>query len=101
VYWRWCQPQEWLFPSQERPEHPMSDKSLRVLCANAGRHAGLQKAVHPHVFRHALAYYTTFPSSFILKAIALGQIPSAAVYGHSGLLVPEPVQLVIADPFER
>src|SRR3954467_4275081 len=54
VYWRWRQPQEWLFPSQERREHPMGGRSLLVLCANAGRRAGLAH-VHPHVFRHSFA----------------------------------------------
>jgi integrase/recombinase XerD len=54
VYWRWRQPQEWLFPSQERREHPMGGRSLLVLCANAGRRAGLAN-VHPHVFRHSFA----------------------------------------------
>jgi integrase/recombinase XerD len=55
VYWRWQKPQEWLFPSQERQEHPMGGRSLRVICANAGRRVGIQKPVHPHVFRHSYA----------------------------------------------
>ena len=55
VYWRWRKPKEWLFPSQERQEHPMGGRSLRVVCANAGRRAGIQKPVHPHVFRHSYA----------------------------------------------
>lgn len=55
VYWRWRKPKEWLFPSQERQEHPMGGKSLRVLCANAERRAGIEKPVHPHVFRHSYA----------------------------------------------
>ncbi len=55
VYWRWQKPKEWLFPSQERREHPMGGRSLRVICANAGRRVGIQKPVHPHVFRHSYA----------------------------------------------
>jgi integrase/recombinase XerD len=55
VYWRWRKPKEWLFPSQERQEHPMGGRSLRVICANAGRRAGIEKPVHPHVFRHSYA----------------------------------------------
>jgi integrase/recombinase XerD len=82
IYWRWRKPKDWLFPSRQNHPNPISDKSLRVLCANAGRRAGIKKHVHPHVFRHASAYYTTFRSVFILKAIALGQAQSTAVYGH-------------------
>jgi integrase/recombinase XerD len=55
VYRRWRKPKKWLFPSQERQEHPMGGKSLRVLCANAGQRAGIQKPVHPHIFRHSYA----------------------------------------------
>jgi integrase/recombinase XerD len=81
VYWRWRKPKEWLFPSRERQEHPMGGRSLHIVCVNAGQRAGIEKPVHPHVFRHASAYYTTFPSLFILKAIGLDQAQSAAVYG--------------------
>jgi site-specific recombinase XerD len=55
IYWRWRKPKGWLFPSKQRPDHPMDGKSIRQLCANAGRRAGIQRHVHPHVFRHSFA----------------------------------------------
>lgn len=55
IYWRWRKPKEWLFPSKQRPDHPMDSKSIRHLCANAGRRAGIRRHVHPHVFRHSFA----------------------------------------------
>jgi integrase/recombinase XerD len=55
VYWRWRKPKDWLFPSKQRPQCPMDDKSIRHLCANAGRRAGIKRHVHPHVFRHSFA----------------------------------------------
>jgi integrase/recombinase XerD len=55
VYWRWRKPKEWLFPSRERPEHPMGGRSLHIMCVNAGQRAGIEKPVHPHVFRHSYA----------------------------------------------
>src|SRR5438309_3193156 len=55
VYWRWRKPKEWLFPSRERQEHPMGGRSLHIMCVNAGQRAGIQKPVHPHVFRHSYA----------------------------------------------
>ena len=55
IYWRWRKPKDWLFPSKQRPQHPMEDKSIRHLCANAGRRAGVKRHVHPHVFRHSFA----------------------------------------------
>jgi integrase/recombinase XerD len=101
IYWRWRKPKDWLFPSKQRPQCPMDDKSIRHLCANAGRRAGIKRHVHPHVFRHASAYYTTFQSSFILKAIALGQAQSAAVYGRDARLALVPGRLATRDPFGR
>ena len=55
IYWRWRKPQCWLFPSKRRLGHPMESKSIRHVCANAGRRAGIQRRVHPHVFRHCFA----------------------------------------------
>jgi integrase/recombinase XerD len=55
VYYRWRRPTDWLFPSKQRPDQPLDDGSIRVLCRKAGRRAGLQRPVHPHLFRHACA----------------------------------------------
>jgi site-specific recombinase XerD len=55
IYWRWRKPQGWLFPSKQRPDHPMESKSIRRVCANSGRRAEIQRSVHPHVFRHSFA----------------------------------------------
>ena len=55
VYYRGRQPKEWLFPSQQHPDHPLKDSSLRHLCRKAGRRAGIPHHVHPHRFRHACA----------------------------------------------
>jgi len=88
IYWRWRKPKEWLFPSKQRPEHPMEQKAVWSLCQNAARRAGVNKHVTPHVLRNASAYYTTFQSVFILKIIGAGQAQLAAVYGRHGLLAP-------------
>jgi integrase/recombinase XerD len=55
IYWRWRKPEDWLFPSKQRPQHPMDGMSIRHLCANAGRRAGIKHHVHPHLFRHSFA----------------------------------------------
>ena len=55
VYWRWSKPTVWLFPSKMRPQQPMERKSIRVACNTAGRRAGIDKPVTPHVFRHSFA----------------------------------------------
>jgi integrase/recombinase XerD len=98
-YWRWRQPQTYLFTTRYTalgPDHPISDKTVWIACQEARLQAGITIRVTPHTLRHALAYYTTFPSSFILKAIALGQIPSAAVYGRHERLALVPARR--ADP---
>jgi integrase/recombinase XerD len=55
VYWRWRQTKDWLFPSKMRPDQPMERKTIRLACSTAGRRAGIDKAVTPHVFRHSCA----------------------------------------------
>jgi integrase/recombinase XerD len=55
-YWRWKKPKTWLFPGEPRgnAEH-LSDKSVWYACAEAARHAGLNKRVSPHMLRHSFA----------------------------------------------
>jgi integrase/recombinase XerD len=55
IYWRWRKPQNWLFPSDMRPDQPLERKSIRCACSLAGRRAGIDRAVSPHVFRHSCA----------------------------------------------
>jgi site-specific recombinase XerD len=55
IYWRWRKPKDWLFPSKQRPNYPMDDKTIRVVCRSAARRAGIRKRVSPHVFRHSYA----------------------------------------------
>jgi integrase/recombinase XerD len=52
VYYRWRKPKDWLFPSQQHPDRPLRDASIRHMCRKAGRRAGIQHLVHPHLFRH-------------------------------------------------
>jgi site-specific recombinase XerD len=55
IYWRWRKPHNWLFPSDMRPDQPLERKSIRCACSLAGRRAGIDRAVSPHVFRHSCA----------------------------------------------
>jgi integrase/recombinase XerD len=55
VYWRRHQPQDWLFPSGQRPDLPLDDRTIRRICRKAARCAGVAKRVSPHVFRHSCA----------------------------------------------
>ena len=103
-YFRWKRPRIYLFPSgngHRGADKPMSDKSVWYACTEAARHAGLTKRVTPHTLRHASAYYTTFQSLFILKAIALDRAQSAAVYGRYARLALPPAQLAASDLFAQ
>jgi integrase/recombinase XerD len=55
IYYRGCKPTDWLFPSKQHRDQPLDDNSLRALCRDAGRRAGIKHGVHPHLFRHACA----------------------------------------------
>jgi integrase/recombinase XerD len=54
VYYRWKQPQDWLFPGG-KPGQPISCESIFRACQKAAQDAGISKAVHPHSLRHAFA----------------------------------------------
>jgi integrase/recombinase XerD len=99
-WWRLEKPRHWLFPGNLPDRHITSDAVERE-CQKAHAACNIPKPITPHSLRQASAYYTTFQSPFILKTIGLGQVQSAAVYGRSGLLQPEPAQLAIVDLFER
>jgi integrase len=103
-YWRWMKPKTWLFPGMVngwRADVPITDKMAWSAVHKAARRAGIEKRIGPHTLRHASAYYTTFQSLFILKAIALGQAQSTAVYGHYVRLALPLAQLASEDPFGR
>jgi integrase/recombinase XerD len=53
-HWRSQRPGEWLFPGANSAQ-PLSPKAIFLTCRNAGQKAGISKAVHPHLLRHAFA----------------------------------------------
>ena len=53
-YWRSQRPSDWLFPGANSAQ-PISPKAIFLICRNAGQKAGISKAVHPHLLRHAFA----------------------------------------------
>jgi integrase/recombinase XerD len=55
IYWRRNKPKDWLFPSGQRPDFPLDDRTIRLICRNAAQAAGVTKRVSPHVFRHSCA----------------------------------------------
>jgi integrase/recombinase XerD len=58
AYWRWRQPQTYLFPARSArlgPDHPISDKTVWIACQEARQRAGIRKRVTPHTLRHSWA----------------------------------------------
>jgi integrase/recombinase XerD len=55
VYFRLHRPTDWLFPSRQNKSSLLDDRSIRALCFEAGKRAGIGRRVHPHLFRHACA----------------------------------------------
>jgi len=87
--------------------HPITRFGIHTLVERYVGKAQIQmpslagKRISPHTIRHASAYYTTFPTRFILKAIGLGQARSAAVYGPGGSLSPVAAQPARTSPSGR
>jgi site-specific recombinase XerD len=100
AWYRAARPVEWLFPGWRVPAH-LTPASLQQACHDAARQAGLRKRITVHTLRHASAYYTTFPTLFILKTIGLGQARSGAVYGPRGPLSPVAVRPAMPSPSGR
>ena len=55
IYWRWRKPKDWLFPTKQRSDQPMDEKTVRVVCRSAAQRASIGKKVSSHVFRHSYA----------------------------------------------
>ena len=53
-YWRIYQPKEWLFPS-DRPDRPISPRTIQAVFRQAKDRAGIQKAATVHTLRHSFA----------------------------------------------
>jgi len=54
-YVRQYRPKDWLFPSPEKVGSALEGRSLRYVCRQAAKRAGIKRRVHPHLFRHACA----------------------------------------------
>jgi site-specific recombinase XerD len=54
-YYRAYRPQEWLFPSRQRPDHPIIDATGQYLYNQALRRAGLPHRGGIHCLRHSFA----------------------------------------------
>jgi site-specific recombinase XerD len=64
--------EQYLFPSWRTGKH-LTTAAVQTACRDAWRRSGLRKRVTAHTMRKASSYYTTFQSTFILKAIGPGR----------------------------
>jgi site-specific recombinase XerD len=58
VYWRWMQPQTFLFPGTvkgTRADVPISVNTVWLACRQAAQAAGITKRLSPHSLRHSCA----------------------------------------------
>jgi len=58
VYWRWMQPQTFLFPGTVkgvRSDVPISPNTVWLACQQAAQRAGITKHLSPHSLRHSCA----------------------------------------------
>src|ERR1700736_1461752 len=61
VYWRWMQPQTFLFPGTvkgARADVPISANTVWLGCRQAAQRAGITKRLSPHSLRHYLPFLT-------------------------------------------
>jgi len=76
AYWRWKRPADWFFPG-DKPDCPLTTKTVFWVCRKAARLAGIAKPVHPHSLRHAFATH--------LLDDGVSLVVIQALLGHSDL----------------
>src|SRR3989475_3471817 len=87
TYWRWRKPKVYLFPSlyRNRPEQPITSKTIWYAVREAARRAGIKKKVSPHILRHSWATHL-LERGTDLKAlqVLLGHVDlgSTTIYLH-------------------
>jgi integrase/recombinase XerD len=88
AYYRWMQPQTWLFPGTVagwRADTPITAKVLWTACVVAAQRAGIRTRVSPHLLRHSYATQL-LESGADLRTIQLllghVEIRHTAVYLH-------------------
>ena len=88
AYYRWMRPGTWLFPGTVagwRADKPITPRVLWDACQRAGQRAGLARAIHPHLLRHAFATHL-LEAGADLRTIQLllghADLKDTAVYLH-------------------
>jgi integrase/recombinase XerD len=88
AYWRWRQPQTYLFPARSArlgPDHPISDKTVWIACQEARQRAGIRKRVTPHTLRHSWATHLLEAGTdlrTIQVLLGQGDLETTAQYLH-------------------
>ena len=99
IYFRQYRPKDWLFPSRQNHGSMMEDRSLRYVCRQAAKRAGIKRRVHPHLFRHACATHMLDAGADLRTIqVLLGHadISTTARYLHVSIQRPQAVR----SPFD-
>jgi integrase/recombinase XerD len=84
IYFRQYRPKEWLFPSRQNHGSMMEDRSLRYVCRQAAKRAGIKRRVHPHLFRHACTTKFLFLCVARLFSCRVGELIQLIEAGPGG-----------------
>jgi site-specific recombinase XerD len=90
-YWKLYGLQSWLFPGH-RVSEPITSGGLQWICHQAGKAAGIKKAVYPHLLRH------TFATNLLEAGMDLRSIQ--LLLGHTSLRSTS-IYLHVANPALR
>ena len=87
-YYRWMQPQTYLFPGTNRNwrvDKPITPKVLWLACREAAERAGIDKPVRPHLLRHSFATHLLEQGADLPTLQALlghAELKSTSIYLH-------------------